>query len=228
VSPEAAGLAERLRQRREAGGDHVEADDESGTEEVELAGPGSDFDGDDDDEDDDDENDMGEMPIDDYDRLRASEILAQLPGLTRPQLLAVRAHEMSTMNRFTVMSRIEGELARQGGADETWEVEDADWDDDDDEPVAPGRATRTTRKATTGRSRSTASRAAQKVPARKATSTKATARKSAVKKAATTTRTPAAKATARKATATRAPAKKATAKKAAASRTTAKRATKRT
>lgn len=237
VNPEAAGLADRLRRRMQEDG--READDEfAGDDDFEEAsGPatqqvdmvGGDFAEDEVDPD-------AEMPIDDYERLRASEILAQLPGLSRRDLLVVRSHEMSNMNRFTVMSRIEAELARKSsgaGGDDDWEVDDADWEDDDDAAATPVPARRTA-KAGGARSAAGASArkaAAKRAPAKKAAAgkaasrtgtAKAAAKKSAVKKSAV--KAPATKATAGKAAAAKKAPAKATVKKAAAARKTTKRA----
>jgi hypothetical protein len=67
------------------------------------------------------------FPIDDYDRLRATELLAMLPSLDRNQLEAVRQRESTGKNRFTVMSRVDALLASK--AEPAWEAEDDDWED---------------------------------------------------------------------------------------------------
>jgi hypothetical protein len=53
------------------------------------------------------------LPIPGYDDLTAAEIVARLPGLTRPELVTVRSHEMDHRARRTVLTRI-GQLL--GGA----------------------------------------------------------------------------------------------------------------
>jgi hypothetical protein len=73
------------------------------------------------------------FPIADYDRLRATELLAQLPTLDRNQLEAVRERESSGKNRFTIMSRIDSLLA--GMAAPAWEADDDAWEDEAAEPA---------------------------------------------------------------------------------------------
>ncbi|MCA1684041.1 MAG: hypothetical protein LC708_02795, partial [Actinobacteria bacterium] len=68
------------------------------------------------------------FPVPDYERLRATELLARLPDLDRNQLEAVRQREASGKNRFTVMSRIDSLLATK--AEPAWEVDDDEWEDE--------------------------------------------------------------------------------------------------
>jgi hypothetical protein len=74
------------------------------------------------------EEDEDGFPVADYDRLRATELLARLPDLDRNQLEAVRQREASGKNRFTVMSRIDALLATK--AEPAWEVDDDEWEDE--------------------------------------------------------------------------------------------------
>jgi hypothetical protein len=79
------------------------------------------------------------FPIEDYDRLRATELLAMLPSLDRNQLEAVRQRESSGKNRFTIMSRVDALLASK--EQPAWEAADDDWesgvgDDAESEAVA--------------------------------------------------------------------------------------------
>jgi hypothetical protein len=74
-----------------------------------------------------DEDDDG-FPIADYDRMRATELLALLPGLDRNQLEAVRQRESSGKNRFTVMSRIDSLLAAK--EEPAWAADDDEWGDE--------------------------------------------------------------------------------------------------
>ena len=66
------------------------------------------------------------FPVADYDRLRATELLARLPLLDRNQLEAVREREASGKNRFTVMNRIDALLAAK--EEPAWEVDEDDWE----------------------------------------------------------------------------------------------------
>ena len=67
------------------------------------------------------------FPVGDYDRLRATELLALLPGLDRNQLEAVRQRESTGKNRFTIMSRVDSLLASTEAP--AWEATDDGWDD---------------------------------------------------------------------------------------------------
>jgi hypothetical protein len=67
------------------------------------------------------------FPIEDFDRLRATELLAMLPGLDRNQLEAVRSREAAGKNRFTIMSRVDALLASK--EEPAWEAADDDWED---------------------------------------------------------------------------------------------------
>ena len=74
------------------------------------------------------EDDSGsdeDFPIPDYDRLRASEILRLLPGLSPGELERVRAREVSGMNRFTVLSRIDAQL--ESASERGWDIRDQEW-----------------------------------------------------------------------------------------------------
>jgi hypothetical protein len=73
------------------------------------------------------EDDDG-FPIAQYDRMRATELMAQLPSLDRNQLEAVRQRESAGKNRFTIMSRVDTLLA--ASEEPAWEVADDDWDDE--------------------------------------------------------------------------------------------------
>jgi hypothetical protein len=70
--------------------------------------------------------DEGGFPIADYDRLRATELLSQLPALDRNQLEAVREREASGKNRFTIMSRVDALLAT--AQEPAWEVDGDEWE----------------------------------------------------------------------------------------------------
>ena len=72
------------------------------------------------------------FPIPDYDRLRATELLARLPALDRNQLEAVRDREAAGKNRFTVMSRVESLLATKE-EEAAWDVADDEWEVDEAE-----------------------------------------------------------------------------------------------
>jgi hypothetical protein len=63
-------------------------------------------------------SDQDELPIADYDRLRATEVLPLLATLDAGQLTRVRIHEASGRNRFMVLSRIDRELEARVPADE--------------------------------------------------------------------------------------------------------------
>lgn len=137
-APALAGvLASRL------GRDRTRADDEDRTEQVDVMAL------------DEEEDDEG-FPIENYDRLRASEILRKLPDLSPEELERVREREVAGMNRFTVLSRIDAQLETAEPA--------GDWDIDE----AAGGAAAAARKAP-----------ARKVPARKAATTKKAAAKKA-------------------------------------------------
>lgn len=83
----------------------------------------------------------GELPIAGYDRLRASDIMPLLADLDASQLQQVRAHEESRKHRFTVLRRIDDELAAREAAGDTggWEVSEEQWEGEaeqlPDEPV---------------------------------------------------------------------------------------------
>jgi hypothetical protein len=79
------------------------------------------------------------FPIADYDRLRATELLAQLPALDRNQLEAVRERESSGKNRFTIMSRVDSLIAAKG--EPAWEAGDDEWDDEDAAVTSAGVST---------------------------------------------------------------------------------------
>jgi hypothetical protein len=70
------------------------------------------------------------FPISGYDRLRATELLAQLPALDRNQLEAVRQRESAGKNRFTIMSRIDSLLAAK--EEPAWDAGDDSWEADAD------------------------------------------------------------------------------------------------
>ncbi|MDQ3978788.1 MAG: hypothetical protein M3314_04465, partial [Actinomycetota bacterium] len=73
------------------------------------------------------DTDEGEFPIENYDRLRASEILRLLPDLSPAELERVRAREVSGMNRFTVLSRIDAQLEAAAHQSQGWEVREQEW-----------------------------------------------------------------------------------------------------
>jgi hypothetical protein len=77
------------------------------------------------------------LPIQNYDRLRATEVLPLLANLDAGQLTVIREHEVTGRNRFMVLSRIDRELEARG--------ESAEWDAGDDwgepEPEAGGGRT---------------------------------------------------------------------------------------
>jgi hypothetical protein len=67
-----------------------------------------------------------DLPIDDYDRLRASDIIPLLADLDASELEQVRDYEEGAKHRFTVLRRIDSELATREPAG--WEVSDEDWE----------------------------------------------------------------------------------------------------
>jgi hypothetical protein len=82
------------------------------------------------------ESDDG-FPIDDYDSLRATDLLRRLGPLDRNQLEAVRHREMTGKNRFTILSRVDTLLAAK--EEPAWEVEEDDWEPEPEGgPIAVG------------------------------------------------------------------------------------------
>ena len=67
-----------------------------------------------------------DLPIPEYDTLRATEIINRLDGLDAAQLEALRAHEAAGKNRTSVLARIDGQLESVQAPG--WQVEEDDWD----------------------------------------------------------------------------------------------------
>ncbi|HJQ93139.1 MAG TPA: hypothetical protein VJ874_02515, partial [Candidatus Thermoplasmatota archaeon] len=80
-----------------------------------------------------DEDEEDEFPIENYDRLRASEILRQLPDLSPRDLELVREREVAGMNRFTVLSRIDAQLETATTATD-WDIDETAWEGGEEEP----------------------------------------------------------------------------------------------
>jgi hypothetical protein len=67
-----------------------------------------------------------DLPIPDYDTLRATEIINRLDGLDASQLEALRAHEAAGKGRTSVLARIDARLEAVQAPG--WEVEEEDWE----------------------------------------------------------------------------------------------------
>jgi hypothetical protein len=67
-----------------------------------------------------------DLPIADYDTLRATEIINRLEGLDAAQLEALRAHEAAGKGRTSVIARIDARLESVQAPG--WQVEEADWE----------------------------------------------------------------------------------------------------
>ncbi len=127
------------------------------------------------------------FPIEDYDDLRASEVLPLLPQLYADELELVADRERSGANRGAILDKIDDLLAASSPA-----------------PTAAVKTVPAKKKAPAKKA------PAKKAPAKKAPAKKAPAAKAApVKKAATAKKAPAKKAPAKKVPAKKAPAKKA-------------------
>jgi hypothetical protein len=130
------------------------------------------------------------FPIEDYDDLRAGEIMPLLPQLYADELERVAEHERAGANRGAILEKI-------------------------DELLAPTMATEAPRQKAAAAKKTAAKKvAAKKAPAKKvAAAKKAPAKKAAAPTKAAPTKAPAKKAPAKKAAAKKAPAKKAAAAK---------------
>ncbi len=68
-----------------------------------------------------------DLPIPEYDTLRATEVINRLDGLDATELEALRAHEAAGKNRTSVLARIDGQL--ESAQAPGWQVEEDDWTD---------------------------------------------------------------------------------------------------